>query len=128
MTLPPGRVVLMGSPVQGSLSAQRLARLPLGVGRATLGRTAGEVLLAAQPRRWEGMRELGVIAGEMPIGLGRLLGPIDVPSDGTVLVEETDLPGAAAQLRLRVSHTALPFSAAVARQAAAFLKGGRFDA
>ncbi len=126
--LPPGRIVLMGSPVQGSLSAQRLARLPLGLGRAMLGATAGEVLLTARPRRWEGARELGVIAGELPIGLGRLLGRITVPNDGTVLVEETNLPGAAAQLRLRVSHTSLPFSAAVARQAAAFLKDGRFDA
>ena len=39
MALPAGRVVLMGSPVQGSLSAQRVARLPLGLGRAMLGAT-----------------------------------------------------------------------------------------
>src|ERR1700730_14113201 len=33
--LPPGRIVLTGSPVRGSRSAQRLVRLPLG--RALLG-------------------------------------------------------------------------------------------
>jgi hypothetical protein len=52
---------------------------------------------------------------------------MDAPSDGTVLVEETDLPGATAQLRLPVSHTGLLFSAEVARQVAAFLRNGRFE-
>lgn len=126
MALPPGRVVLMGSPVQGSLSAQRLARLPLGLGRAMLGATAGEVLLGTRETRWDGMRDLGVIAGELPIGLGRLTGRMSGPSDGTVLVDETHLPGALEQVRLRVSHTALPFSATVARRVADFLRDGRF--
>jgi hypothetical protein len=36
------------------------------------------------------------------------------------------LPGAVEQLRLRVSHTGLPFSATVARCAADFLRDGRF--
>jgi pimeloyl-ACP methyl ester carboxylesterase len=127
MALPAGRVVLMGSPVQGCLSAQRVARLPLGLGRAMLGATAGEVLLDTHERRWDGMRELGVIAGDLPIGLGRLTGKMTRPNDGTVLVDETSLPGATAQLRLRVSHTALPFSAAVARHIADFLQHGQFD-
>jgi pimeloyl-ACP methyl ester carboxylesterase len=123
--LPPGRIVLLGSPVRGSRSAQRLARLPFG--RAMLGVMAGEVLLSACDPRWDGRRDLGVIAGDLAIGLGRLLGPMGAPSDGTVLVEETDLPGAAEQLRLRVSHSGMPYSAAVARQTAAFLRGGRFE-
>jgi hypothetical protein len=78
-------------------------------------------------RRWSCERDLGVIAGDLGVGLGRLLGRMDAPSDGTVLVEETDLPGATAQLRLPVSHTGLVFSAEVARQAAAFLRDGRFE-
>ena len=48
------------------------------------------------------------------------------PNDGTVLVDETHLPGAADQLRLRTSHSGLLFSAEVARQVAAFLETGRF--
>jgi len=116
----------LGSPVRGSLAAQRLARLPLGLGQAFMG-FAGEVLAVPRERRWGGARELGVIAGDLPLGAGRLLGLMGEPNDGTVLVRETHLPGAAGQLRLRVSHSGMPFSAAVARQAAAFLRWGRFE-
>jgi pimeloyl-ACP methyl ester carboxylesterase len=123
--LPPGRIVLTGSPVRGSRAASRLARWPLG--RAMLGRTAGEVLLEPRERRWHGERDLGVIAGDLGVGLGRLMGPMDAPNDGTVLVEETELPGAADALRLPVSHTGLVFSAEVARQVAVFFRTGRFS-
>jgi hypothetical protein len=44
-----------------------------------------------------------------------------------VWVAETDLPGATDQLRLRVSHSGMVFSARVARQVAAFLRDGRFE-
>jgi pimeloyl-ACP methyl ester carboxylesterase len=124
--LPPGRIVFMGSPVRGSQSAARLVRLPLGVGHRLLGLTGGEVLVSPRERRWSGARDLGVIAGDLALGAGRLLGPLPGPNDGTVLVRETDLPGATEQLRLRVSHSGMPFSATVARQVAAFLRDGRF--
>ena len=123
-TLPPGRIVLTGSPVRGSRSAERLARVPLG--RRLLGRTAAEVLLKPGNPRWSGVRDLGVIAGDWAVGLGRLLGPIEGPSDGTVRVAETDLPGAIAQIRLPVSHSGMVLSANVAAQIAAFLRDGRF--
>jgi pimeloyl-ACP methyl ester carboxylesterase len=123
--LPPGRIVLLGSPVQGSSAAQHLARLPFG--RSIMGLTANEVLVAPHTRRWNGARDLGVIAGSLPLGLGRLVGPLGGPNDGTVLVEETRLPGATQHLTLKTSHSALVCSAAVARQVAAFLRAGRFD-
>jgi hypothetical protein len=122
--LPPGRIVLLASPVRGSRAAQRLARLPFG--KRILGSTAGEALLTAREGRWNGVRELGVIAGDLAFGFGRLLGPLNAPSDGTVLVEETRLAGAKAQLTLPVSHTGMMVSATVARQTAAFLRDGRF--
>ena len=122
--LPPGRIVLLGSPVQGSSAAQNLARSPFG--RSILGLTANQVLVAPRARRWSGARDLGVIAGSLSLGFGRLMGPLHGPNDGTVLVEETRLPGAAQHLTLRVSHSALVYSAAVARHAAAFLREGRF--
>jgi len=125
--LPPGRIVFMGSPVRGSQSAGRLVRLPLGIGHRLLGLTAGEVLVTPRERRWNGARELGVIAGDLAVGAGRLLGPLPGPNDGTVLVRETDLPGATDRLRLRVSHSGMPFSGTVARQVAAFLRDGRFS-
>jgi hypothetical protein len=122
--LPPGRIVLLGSPVQGSRSAERLVRLPFG--RRLLGRTAGETLLGSPARLWNGARDLGVIAGDMPVGIGRLLGPMRARNDGTVLVEETVLPGARQSLVMKVSHSRMPFSAVVARQIAGFLQDGRF--
>jgi len=122
--LPPGRIVLTGSPVRGSRSAARLDRLPFG--RALLGLSAAERLLMPSTPRWTGERDLGVIAGNLGIGLGRLLGAIDAPNDGTVWVDETDLPGAREQIRLAVSHSGMVFSAEVARQIAAFLRDGHF--
>ncbi len=123
--LPPGRIVLMGSPVRGSRSAQNLARLPFG--RKIMGRAVGEELLVARERRWNGSRELGVIAGDLGVGLGRLVGTLGgAASDGTILVDETQIEGAADRVVLRVSHTGMLFSASVARAAGAFLKSGRF--
>lgn len=122
--LPPGRVVLLGSPLNGSRAAQNLARLPFG--RKIMGRGVREELLTERQRRWTGQRELGVIAGSVEIGLGRLVGVHGAPSDGTIFVEETRLPGILEHLVLRVSHTALPWSSTVARQTAAFLSDGNF--
>jgi pimeloyl-ACP methyl ester carboxylesterase len=122
--VPPGRLLLLGSPLQGSLTARRVARLPLG--RNVLGIGVYEELLEAPTRRWNGARELGVIAGNLSVGMGRLVGPHDQPSDGTVFLNETLLEGATDRVELRVSHTGLPFSKEVARQAGAFLHTGSF--
>jgi hypothetical protein len=122
--LAPGRIVLLGSPLVGSRAARNLARLPLG--RKILGRGVDEELLEVRQRRWNGERELGVIAGSLRLGLGQLVGATGGPGDGTILVAETRLEGISQHLILRVSHTGLPFSAAVAAQTAAFLSTGRF--
>lgn len=124
--LPPGRIVLLGSPVRGSLAARNLAQSPLG--RRVLGLTAHEVLLPASDRRWTGARDLGVIAGSIPVGFGRFMGPFDSPSDGTVLVDETHLIGAKQHLTLRTTHSGMVYSAVVARETASFLRDGRFAA
>jgi pimeloyl-ACP methyl ester carboxylesterase len=125
--LPPGRIVLLGSPLRGSRTAQKLARLPFG--RKIMGRAVEEELLGpcGERRRWNRARELGVIAGDLGVGLGRLVGTLGGPSDGTILVEETELEGTADRLVLRVSHTGMLFSAAVAHAAGAFLRTGRFS-
>jgi pimeloyl-ACP methyl ester carboxylesterase len=126
--LPPGRIVLLGSPLRGSRSAKNLARLPFG--KKIMGRGIGEELLGAargERRRWNRARDLGIIAGDLGVGLGRLVGTLGGPSDGTILVEETELDGTADRVVLRVSHTGMLFSAAVARAAGAFLSTGRFS-
>ena len=122
--LPPGRIVLLGSPVRGSRAARNLSRLPFG--RRILGRTAHEALLPERDRRWPGERELGVIAGTLPVGFGRFMGPFGAPSDGTVLVEETHIYGAKQHLSMRTTHSGMVYAPLVARQIASFLREGRF--
>jgi pimeloyl-ACP methyl ester carboxylesterase len=122
--LPPGRVVLLGSPVRGSRSAQRLAQLPFG--KRIMGMSGDALSPAPGERHWQGGRDLGIIAGHLSLGMGRLLGAIDAPNDGTVLIEETRMIGALQHVNLPVSHSGMVFSAVVARQIAAFLRDGRF--
>ena len=123
-SLPAGRIVLMGSPLRGSVTARNLARLPFG--KKIMGLSVAEEVMLSRERRWSGPRDLGVIAGESGFGLGRLVGWLGGPSDGTILIEEVQINGAADRTVLRVSHTGMLFSAAVARAAAGFLGTGRF--
>ena len=122
--LPPGRIVFLGSPLNGSRSAVNLARLPLG--KTLLGRGVNEELLSPHERRWGGQRDLGVIAGSLSVGLGKLVGARGAPNDGTIFVDETRLSGISQHLVMPVSHTGLPFSGSVARQTGAFLRLGKF--
>jgi len=121
----PGRIVLLGSPLLGSRAAQNLARLPFG--KRIMGQCVGDELLTPHERHWGGSRDLGIIAGDLSFGLGRLVGRFGTPNDGTVAVEETRLQGATEHMVLHASHFGMLFSPVVAQQAAAFLRAGRFD-
>jgi pimeloyl-ACP methyl ester carboxylesterase len=121
--LPAGRVVLLGSPLQGSVVARKSSRLPggrrlLGAARPVL--ESGFAALAAE-------REIGMIAGSLALGLGLLLGGTGGRGDGTVAVDETRAEGLRDHLVLPVTHTGLLFSRAVARAVCHFLQNGRFD-
>jgi pimeloyl-ACP methyl ester carboxylesterase len=120
----PGRVVFLGSPVAGSRAAQRLARAALG--RAALGPASAAELLREQPRDWDSGRELGIIAGTLPFGFGRLLLKFDEDNDGTVALSETRMAGAAAFLPVRTTHSGMLWSARVARETGSFLEYGSF--
>jgi pimeloyl-ACP methyl ester carboxylesterase len=119
------RVVFMGTPVRGSQSARSLARS--GPGRRLLGGVGGGVLTDGVPPRWPFTAQLGIIAGNRPRGLGRLLSHFDVPNDGTVAVSETELEGATDHCVLPVSHSGMWMSTSVAAQVATFLEAGHFD-
>ena len=119
-----GRIVCLGPPFAGSVTAERVARLPggshlLGVSMRDLMQRGG--FTAAPPGR-----ELGIIAGRIGIGFGRVFGRFDGPNDGMVTVEETRLAGAADHIVLPVAHTSLLWSREVARQAEHFIRTGRF--
>ena len=123
--LPPGRAVLLGTPLQGSKAAQGVARwVPFG--KAILGSAVNEEIVQWQPREWSGRREVGVIAGSMGLGLGRLFAELNTDHDGTVMVEETKLPGAKDHKILAISHTGMLFSAGVSEEAEHFLTHGTF--
>ncbi|MGB8377818.1 MAG: alpha/beta fold hydrolase [Rhodanobacteraceae bacterium] len=120
--LPPGRIVCLGSPLRGSASARGLARWPGGTWM--LGRSLD--LLTGGVDAWAGTREVGVIAGCLPLGLGFFAGGLIGPSDGTVNVAETELPGISDHCVVSASHTGLLFSSEAAGLAVAFLRNGRF--
>lgn len=122
---PEGRVVLIGTPVCGSCAARSVARWPIGP--SLLGPLAVEQLVTSPPRRWAPGRELGVLAGTMSAGMGRLFADVPEPNDGTVAADETHLEGATDHLLLHVSHTGMVLSSDVADQVDHFLQHGRFD-
>lgn len=124
---PPGRVVLLGSPCQGSKAAQGVARM-LPFGKKLLGAAIREECIAWAPRVWSGRREVGVLAGAARLGLGRLFVRFDAEHDGTVAVAETRLPGAKDHLIVHTSHTGMLLSREVVRQVVRFLETGAFSA
>ncbi len=119
---PVRRVVCLGSPLCGSGTARRLAAHPLT--RPILGRSAG--MLQTGLCRWDGPQQVGVVAGDVARGLGRLFSRFPGASDGTVGLDETRLPGVADHCVVHNSHTGLVLSRDAARQAAHFLRHGRF--
>ena len=120
-----GRIVLLGSPVNGSVIAGRVQHYWFS--RWLLGRSGRSALLGDGPR-WQGQPPLGVIAGTHPVGIGRLLGGFEGANDGTVAVAETTIAGATATMTVDKGHFGLLYSTAVAQAVCTFLRQGRFEA
>lgn len=122
------RAVCIGSPLSGSRAAIDLSRH--GWGKSILGKTVADGVVAQAASEWAGnataRHEIGVIAGTVAAGMGRLVTSFDGPSDGTVAVSETRLPGAKDHLCVAASHSALVLSKQVGNQVAGFLKNGKF--
>jgi len=123
--LPPGRVVLLGTPYGDGYARRALAANRLGA--CLLGRSIGEWVDIRKPDNFPG-REIGVIAGSRSRGLGRVVvRGLPAPNDGVVTVAETELEVACDRIVLPVSHSGMLFSRRVARQIGAFLRNGKFD-
>jgi len=121
-----GRAVFLGSPMQGSTTVDSMSRWTLG--RVAIGDAVCNELMPGQPRHWNGQRDVGIIAGSVEMGLGRLFSEKLVSdSDGTVMIEETKLDGAKDHIVLPVTHTSMVFSPLVATQIVNFLRDGIFD-
>lgn len=118
------RAVLVGTPFADCHAAHRLARFPGG--RAIMGQSLPQWLERARPAA-PARCELGVVAGDLSLGLGRLIAPdLARPNDGVVSVTETAVPWMHDRIVLHVSHTAMLFSRSVAEAVAAFLAHGAF--
>ncbi len=117
-----GRAVLLGAPALGCQAARQLDRQPWG---GLLGNSR-ELWLAPFAQAVQGNVDVGAIAGDHAFGLGALFVSLEGPNDGVVTVAETRIAGLRDHIVLPVSHSAMLISAEVSRQAAAFLKAGRF--
>ncbi len=121
--LPPGRVVMMGTPVKGSGVVQRLSKLP---GQDFVFGSARQDLLKGFQFAPAG-RETGMIRGTRAFGLGQIAGKQDEPNDGSICVSETELEGLHDTVELAVSHSGMLVSPEVVEQLEQFLLFGRFD-
>jgi len=110
----PGRVAMLGSPMGGSAAAGIMSRRR--VGRWLVGGVIREGIVEHSPK-WPGGRDLLVVAGDIPLGSGLLLG-LPKPHDGVVRVEETRVEGVRT-VTVRASHVGLLLS----RKVAALLSG-----
>ena len=122
--LPEGRVIMLGSPVNGSWIAQKVQDWP--VISPLLAKSMPSALSGVDVPKWNTHREWGMIAGTKNQGLGILTGGLPGESDGTVLVEETLHPKQKSHTLVEKSHTALLFSKEVAELTSSFLNTGEF--
>ncbi len=121
--LPPGRIVMMGTPIKGSNVVKRLEVLPA---QKILFGKVRETLLKGFEHTPRG-HETGMIRGTRSLGLGRLTGSHLGPNDGTVLVSETELEGLTDFIDLPVAHTEMLMSSEVVAQLEQFVLNGKFN-
>ena len=126
--IPVARVVCLGSPLSGSRAASVLRANDLG--KIILGKTISEGVVEESASEWAtevtARCEIGIIAGTVPLGIGRMVTNFAGANDGTVAVTETHLPGAKDHICMSVNHTGLVMSKDVVDQAANFLRRGEF--
>jgi len=116
-------VVLLGAPVRGCCAGLRLGASRFG--RWMLGGCATR--WAARGARWQRPEPLGVVAGTIPFGLGRVLGALPGDNDGVVRVEETSAEGMKARALVALGHSMLVVSNRVVALMDRFFAQGRFD-
>jgi pimeloyl-ACP methyl ester carboxylesterase len=115
-------VVLLGAPVRGCLAGRRLGQARIG--RWMMG--ACGTLWGEREARWQREAPLGVVAGTLPLGLGRVLGRLPDANDGVVRVDETEVAGMTARALVPQGHSLLIVSGAVGALVERFFASGRF--
>ena len=123
MDISAASAVLIGAPVRGCHAGRRFGRARLG--RWMMG-ACGPLWRERTPS-WRREAPLGVIAGTLPLGLGRVLGRLPGPNDGVVCVSETAVDGMRACALVPLGHSSLIVSRRVARLVGRFISEGRFE-
>ncbi|MFK7995700.1 MAG: esterase/lipase family protein [Granulosicoccus sp.] len=117
------KIVLVGSPVNGSYVAKRVHGNK--VLRPLLGRSAMGGLLDGAPK-FKSKRPLGIITGSGRLGILSVLYPAGGNSDGVVRDCETMIENATDRICIPFSHSAMIFSDKCADYVANFLNLERF--
>ena len=121
----PGRVLMLGTPINGSAFARKMYASSLT--RLLLGRSVERGLLGDAPP-WNGARDLGMIAGTRGFGVAKLLfGGLERPNDGAVALAETHSEEISAHLTVPCSHSGMLWSSQVLDAACHFLHYGTFS-
>lgn len=120
--LPAASALLIGSPARGSLAGRRFGTLSLA--RWMMGGSAR--CWDARAAAWSRTAPLGVIAGTVSLGMGRMLGTLPGVNDGVVCLAETVIDGMSAAAQVAEPHSWLPMSGRVALLTQRFLETGSF--
>jgi len=115
--------LLLGAPVRGCLAGRRFGHHHAG--RWMMGGCGP--LWDEREARWRRDAPLGVVAGSLPLGLGRVFGRLPGENDGVVCVSETEVEGMAARTVVPQGHSMLIVSGQVGRLAERFLSAARFE-
>ena len=114
--------ILLGAPVRGCLAGRRFSRH--SAGRWMMGGCGA--LWEEREARWTRPAPLGVIAGTLPLGLGRAFGRLPSENDGVVCLSETAVDGMSERVLVPVGHSLLVVSGQVGRLVEHFLRTGAF--
>ena len=117
-----GRVVTLGTPHQGSQVAETMSRSRIG--SLLLGKGIKSLLVKLRDCRQN--PEIGVIAGNKPLGSGMFFVRLKKPHDGTVLLSETKFEKMTDYRIVATNHMGLLFSRLVSKEVITFLRTGRF--
>lgn len=125
-----GRVVMLGTPNQGSELADIARRLRIN--RLLLGPVGRHLMTGRAPADEAQLGvvdyPLGIIAGNRPAQPHVFAPFFNAPNDGKVTVERSRVAGMADHLILPLAHDGLPKHPSVITQTMAFLHNGQFDA
>lgn len=118
-----GRIVLLGSPVNGSLATRRILKIPFG--RLLLGKCMVTACSGKYPP-FPHNREIGSIAGKINFILGWLLW-LQRPNDSLIAVQETQHSDMMDTSVLSVTHTSMLFSSNVIKKINSFFQTCTFS-